>query len=292
MTGTKFFVIVPVHNRWAYTSECLEALEQQTFRNFQVVVVNDGSTDETALQLQQRFPYVRAIVGDGNWWWTRSVNEGIRWAVSAGATHVLLLNNDVWISSDYMQVLWDACQSRPFALIGSLSLTADSPHRAFFTGIRSWNKFTLKQVQYQPLFGVYAFGALGLRPSVALNGRGTLIPVEVWKRIGALDQKYMPQYGADFDYALRAAYAGFEVLICNGAIVYAHMESTGKGKPFVKQRLTQFAASYFNRYAQTSAAMWAVFVWRHGHRMAFVFTYPLVLVKLLAAYLTHPKQNQ
>ena len=42
------YVVIPVFNRWRYTRACLESLRQQTSQAFRVVVVDDGSTDETA----------------------------------------------------------------------------------------------------------------------------------------------------------------------------------------------------------------------------------------------------
>lgn len=44
----KFLIIIPAHNEAAYVRFTLESLERQTFRDFYCIVVNDGSTDETA----------------------------------------------------------------------------------------------------------------------------------------------------------------------------------------------------------------------------------------------------
>ncbi|MGV8828194.1 MAG: glycosyltransferase family 2 protein [Breznakibacter sp.] len=279
------FIVIPVHNRLQHTTRCLQALEKQLFLHYTIVLVDDGSTDGTAELINSRFPWVHRLAGDGSWWWTRSVNHGIREALKLGASHILLMNNDVWLDPDYLTQLMTAAGTKPGALIGSLNLTMESPHRIFFSGIKKTNRATFRQTRHHRLFAPYQPELKGLPPSAALNGRGTMIPVEVFDRIGFFDEKRMPQYGADFDFAMRARKAGFETLISYHAIVYGATEATGAGKPFVHQPHWQFLKSYLNPYAQTSYRLWAAFVWRHGIKPLFPFTFPLVLIKLWVAHL-------
>ncbi len=60
-----------------------------------------------------------------------------------------------------------------------------------------------------------------------LPGRGTLIPVEVFKTIGNFNQKKLPHYGADYEFSFRAKQAGYRLLIANRARVYAKLCVTG-----------------------------------------------------------------
>ncbi len=287
----KLFIIIPVFNRLQHTTRCLQALQKQSFDNFTILLIDDGSTDGTAEQIATRFPWVHRIEGDGNWWWTRSVNEGIREAIKMSATHILLMNNDVWLNADYIAQLMEADAKKPGSLIGSLNLTLETPTRIFFSGIKSINPITFKETRYHKPFSPYQPPMKGVHHSAALNGRGTLIPVEVFARIGLLDEKKMPQYGADFDFSIRARKAGFQTLICYDAIVYGDTNETGPGKPFLKQTHSKFLKSYFNPYAQTSHRLWATFVWRHGIKPLFPLSWPLVLLKLMFAHLKNNTKN-
>jgi len=278
------FVVIPVFNRIVHTIKCLEAFEKQSYRPFSLILVDDGSTDGTGNIVATRFPWVHRIEGDGNWWWTRSVNEGIKEALGMGATKILLMNNDVWFDRSYLQNLMKAAENNPDAVIGSLNLTMQEPHRVFFAGISNINKVTFTEEKYCRPFSEYVPSRNKTLPSSALNGRGTLIPAKVFDSTGLLDQQLMPQYGADFDFSMRAAKAGFKTLICYDAIVYGDTEETGAGKPFMKQGIGKFLKSYLNPYSQTSYQMWAAFVWRHGFKILFPFSYPLVLTKLLISY--------
>ena len=64
------FIVIPVHNRKHFTRDCLLSLRKQTFQNFTIIVIDDGSSDGTGEMIQKEFPEVVLLHGDGNLWWT------------------------------------------------------------------------------------------------------------------------------------------------------------------------------------------------------------------------------
>src|SRR5687768_11882173 len=97
------FVVIPVFNRKHFTRECLSALENQTYKDYTIVVVDDGSTDGTSEMIHDEFPEVTVLKGTGNLFWTASVNMGIRHALQNGADYVLTLNNDGFPHQTFLQ---------------------------------------------------------------------------------------------------------------------------------------------------------------------------------------------
>ena len=57
---TKLSVIIPVYNTAAYLQKCLESIFQQSFKDFEVICVDDGSTDNS-LEILRQFPAVKII---------------------------------------------------------------------------------------------------------------------------------------------------------------------------------------------------------------------------------------
>ena|SRR5438105_5524438 len=95
------YAIIPVHNRIKFTINCLTRLREQTVRSFKIIVIDDGSKDNTTHYLQENFPEVILLKGDGNLWWTGAINLGVEVALSEGADYILTLNNDTLPAFDY-----------------------------------------------------------------------------------------------------------------------------------------------------------------------------------------------
>ncbi|MBK9991602.1 MAG: glycosyltransferase family 2 protein [Verrucomicrobia bacterium] len=89
------FIIIPVRNRCSKTLECLRAISTALDAySHRIVVIDDGSTDQTAEMIRSTFPEVKIITGDGNLWWGGAVYLGIEYAVKNLADQIVLLNDD------------------------------------------------------------------------------------------------------------------------------------------------------------------------------------------------------
>ena len=218
------YIIIPVFNRWRYTRACLESLRQQTSQAFRTVVVDDGSTDETAAALAQDFPEVEVVTGDGNLFWTAGVNAGIRRALALGATRVMTLNNDVITAPDFVAQMLAAADLHPTAVLGSLEFDANT-NQVIYGGERLDFR---TNTRYDLLDELPANQRLGLHPVTYLPGRGLLIPRAVIDKIGLFDEKRLPHYLADFDYTSVARRAGFPVYCNYDAKLSTYPEESGQ----------------------------------------------------------------
>ncbi|MCP5047354.1 MAG: glycosyltransferase family 2 protein [bacterium] len=252
-------IVIPTFNR----KDCLRTLLLQLNRQvmdgadyqyrLSVTVVVDGSGDGTLEMLQTEFPDATVVKGTGDWWWTRSVNEGCKAAVKKGADAVLLMNDDTEIKDDYMQALLNAARQEPDAVIGSLNITLETPPLIYFSGVKKINWWKAQSVRYHQMFAPYhetappAAAMTGLHPSVLLMGRGLFIPVRVLETTGYLDEKSFPQYKADVDFVLTAGENNIKTLISWDAVIYSHMGLTGKGATFTDQGFFTFLAAFFRR---------------------------------------------
>lgn len=204
------YVIIPVHNRWTYTKRCLESLREQTFTDFIVVVVDDGSTDDTADRLKEQFPEVVRLQGDGTLFWTAATNMGVRYAMDQGADYVMTLNNDTIAPPEFLDRMMTWAQKRPRALLGALGVDADTGKACFGGEIMDWRK-----ASGTPLLSLLPESEhSGLHEVSFFPGRGLLIPRVVIETVGYFDEKVFPHYAADYDYTFLAARHGF-VTYCN-----------------------------------------------------------------------------
>ncbi len=233
------YILIPVHNRKIFTRDCLASLDKQTCKDYKLVVIDDGSSDGTREMLAAEFPGVTVLTGDGNLWWTRSINKGVDYALKRGSNndYILTLNNDLIVNEDYLSSLLSCTLAHPGSLIGSVSVDINDNERIYDGGV-SINFWTAKHRvfnQGEKLSAILRESS-GIFPVSTLPGRGTLIPFQVFTTIGLYNFKHFPHYGADYEFSARARKAGFNLLINYKAVVKSHIRETGISKAKVSIR--------------------------------------------------------
>ncbi len=246
----KVFVVIPVHNRVDATLDCLASLSEQTYAGRVAIVVDDGSTDGTAQLVEGKFPDTILSRGDGSLWWTGATNRGLQFALEHAGNHdfILLLNNDITLQPDFLEVIIQSATGHPGTLIGSVALSDGDKSTIVDGGVRiNWAtaKYTLLAdgEDYQTVMkrGTTA------RPVDVLTGRGTLVPVEVFRKVGLLDHRSLPHYGADYEFSIRAKRAGFDLLVDYRCVVFVNVKSSGMRNEGGAIRWSDLGKSYFSR---------------------------------------------
>jgi GT2 family glycosyltransferase len=286
----KVAIIIPTFNRKAYLKKLLLQLAgQNNLLNIDLipVVVIDGSTDGTSIMLQREFKEVAVLKGPGNWWWTKSVNEGIRYALPAFSPDaLLLLNDDSQIGPEYTDSIVNALHlAGDRSIIGSLSITDRVPHRVSFSGIKSINWYLLKKEIYHPGFEfLYKIPDKGLIPSYALNGRGTFLRTSLFKDLGYLNERVFPQYGSDDDLALRAWKKGYRVMISYTCKVIDRTVETSKGSALRGDKPSVFLKSFFSRHSVNYIPKQLSFFYFHGIKLLMPYYFAKFILGTSFAY--------
>ena len=102
-------VIIPNYNGEAFIENCLDSLARQTFHDFEIIVVDDGSIDHSVEIIQKNYPDIRLLINEKNAGFDASVNRGI---LNSRGDYLLLLNNDVVVDAKFVEALTRAISSR------------------------------------------------------------------------------------------------------------------------------------------------------------------------------------
>lgn len=114
------FIIIPVHNRKSITFSCLKHLrETGDLYCYQVVVIDDGSTDGTSAMLEEYFPEVDVLSGDGNLWWTGAIVKGMKYAIKHGADYLIWLNDDTFPSVGTIKKMVAECDEHSNSIVSA-----------------------------------------------------------------------------------------------------------------------------------------------------------------------------
>jgi len=119
-TWPKVAIIVLNWNGWRDTIKCLESLQQITYPNYQIVVVDNGSTDDSVERLKAAYPDLSLIVTHKNLGYAGGNNIGIRYALEQGADYVLILNNDTIVEPNVLTVMVDVAKKTGASVVGAL----------------------------------------------------------------------------------------------------------------------------------------------------------------------------
>ena len=99
------YVLLPVHNRRETTERFLRCLAQQTYPHIQLILVDDGSTDDTSGVARKYFPALTLLTGTGDWWWAGSLQQGYKWLkkeARAASDILLIINDDTEFEADFV----------------------------------------------------------------------------------------------------------------------------------------------------------------------------------------------
>ena len=95
------------------TVECLRSLQQLSYQNFEILVVDNGSTDGSVAWFRQELPDITLAENNTNLGFAEGNNVGIRCAIRRGADYVLLLNNDTIVNKDFLTYLVAVAENDP-----------------------------------------------------------------------------------------------------------------------------------------------------------------------------------
>jgi GT2 family glycosyltransferase len=124
-------------NRALDTIQCVASLQKVTYSNYQIFVIDNGSTDGSAKLLRDTYPTLDLIENGENLGYAGGNNVGIDRAVARGADYVVLLNNDTVVAPGFLDTLVDVAEQHPkAAFLGPKILYLDRPDTLWFGGGR------------------------------------------------------------------------------------------------------------------------------------------------------------
>lgn len=218
-------IIIVSWNSAIYLPRCLTSLSQQTFKDFEVILVDNGSNDNTLLGLEEQYPSLYLYIKKLN------SNSGFAAANNIGAhlAHrqwIVLLNADAFPEPEWLESLLQAAKENPgYTIFASRQLQANA--RELLDGAGDAYHITglaWRQAYNQPAtkHGLQKAEVFSACPTAALYSR------EAFLNIGGFDEDYF-SYFEDVDLGFRLRLNGLKCLYVPKAVVH-HVGSASTGK--------------------------------------------------------------
>lgn len=210
-------VIIPVFNRAAYTLRCLETLAENSGPcHYEVIIVDNGSSDQTPALLSSLSGDVTVIRNENNLGFARACNQGAR---AAGSEMLLFLNNDTEPQPGWLEPMLDVLAGDERAAIVGSKLVYPRIGRIQHAGV----VFRPTGAPYHVFQGVKAdhFAVNSMERFQAVTGACLLIRAEVFFAVGMFDEQYVNGY-EDIDLCLKVGRLGRSIHYTPRSLVLHH----------------------------------------------------------------------
>lgn len=205
-------IVIPNVNGASVLEACLASLRKQRFRDYEIVVVDNGSDDHSLELLARQFQDVRVVRLSENKGFGKAANIGAR--ASRGA-YLAFLNNDTFVDPDWLVELFECLERHPAASsVAAKVMRMDDP--ATIDGAGDSMTWSLKA--YRRGFGEDADRYLLEAEVFSASATACLWRSEVFFELGGFDESFFAYY-EDVDLGFRARLAGYECWYAPGASV-------------------------------------------------------------------------
>ncbi|CAH0118461.1 glycosyltransferase family 2 protein [Paenibacillus sp. CECT 9249] len=246
--GTKFHgtsIIIPTYNQLEYLKACIDSIRIHTPTPYEIIVVDNASTDGTEQYLQRLGGEVRYRVHDRNLGFAGAINTGL---MMAKGTTIALLNNDVIATRNWLANMLSCLHSDPgIGMVGPVTNYIGGDQQI--------------EVPYRNLEEMHAFAEGHNRPDRTkwqrtdrLVGFCLLFRRELFEQAGYLDEGYEMGNFEDDDYVIRVRLLGYSLMTARDTFVHhfgsVSMKALGDGLQTVNDRNSAFfSQKWANPYA-------------------------------------------
>ena len=209
-------IVISNYNGWQDTVQCLESLQKQTYRDFEIILLDDASTNDSVQQLQKHLTENTVFLPqEANSGFAAVNNVGMRRALADGCDWVLLLNNDTVVAPDFLETLLRETPAGAVSCPKMLFL--DPPDEIWFAG----GELDRATGKVKHLGGHEKDGpAFAEKKQVSfITFCCVLLPRQVVEEVGFLDETLF-MYCEDVDYCIRLADAGVPMWLLPDARIW------------------------------------------------------------------------
>lgn len=259
----KVFIVLLNHNGKEWLKDSIADLYKIDYPNFEIVVVDNNSTDGSLEGARLAFPRVSYIKNEENIGYAAGNNVAIRYAMEKQADYILLLGVDAKANAYFLKKLVAVGESSEYiGLVSPLIYFKDTTRVWFSGGKINWfaMRTTLEHKDLKKTTKETQF----------LSSCAMLVKKEVFKKIGLLDEDYF-LYLENVDFSFRARRAGYEAVVTpDSTISYWEKEENNKNKTYwlIISGLIFFRKNtpvYFQPWIKLYLSARKIKNWLYGH---------------------------
>ncbi|MDA0578102.1 MAG: glycosyltransferase family 2 protein [Verrucomicrobia bacterium] len=211
-TSPPVWIVVLNYNGKEHLEIGLPSLLATDYEAFNVLVVDNASTDGSVDYVRRQFPTVTVLASPVNEGWSGGNNLGIRHACRAGARYVVLANNDIRVDPRWIRMAVGIAENDArIGIVGFrlLEPRGGDPDAGFSNAVREWQVIDVQDTEKM------------------VNGTAMFVRASVFEHVGPIDEGFFA-YAEDDDFERRVRQGGYRILATNIPVWHRGQGSFGK----------------------------------------------------------------
>jgi GT2 family glycosyltransferase len=211
------YIIIPVHNRKNVTLRFIQQLNRQTYKNWRVILVDDGCTDGTVEAVSNATDRVIVLRGNGRLWWAGALQMAYKWFLNSPRPQslVMIANDDAIFPDDFLEKSVNRFKAgtilTPRIFVDDIQIDGGARVK--------WSKFWL-----------------GLDPEPnCCSTRCVLLTYEDFMKVGRWHPLLLPHYLSDTEWTYRANKKGLQIIEGEKVTVFREEDADKSTKLFSKK---------------------------------------------------------
>jgi GT2 family glycosyltransferase len=227
----KLYVILPVHNRKSITEDFVKLCLKQTYINFTLLLIDDGSVDGTVDMVKSYIPENKLLIvrGKGNWYWGGSLHQAHKFlknnkkSININKMYVLIMNDDTEFDEYFFEKGVKLLSESEKSIILPQSYIKNGNIKKYSQSCANinWNKFMF----YDPIIS-------GEKIQM-LSTRGLFLKLKDFIELRGFHPVLIPHYLSDYEFTYRAYKKGFDLIISNSLQIYEN-EKTSRNNSYIE----------------------------------------------------------
>jgi GT2 family glycosyltransferase len=240
--ATKILISLVNWCHYEDTINCVQALRNQDYRNYEISVVDNASPNNSLKRLKELLPDIHVLESSKNDGYAAGHQINVDYALRNNFDAVWILNSDVELRSNTLTALVEAFHDNSNALYGSVTLASEHPDVVDFGGGKNPNELN-NEFSYNTYQGVLYedLPEKLVRQIQSPEGSSILIPVKIIRKYGFIALDFF-MYAEENDYALRLFQKGIcSYIVRNSIIVHKNAAS------FQRNSIIKAIPAYYRR---------------------------------------------
>lgn len=297
-------IVLLNYNGFEDTIACLKSIKDISYENYNIVIVDNASTDDSCEKLESYLKINVAsyskfhspkeamennvnhekytlILSNYNGGYGYGNNIGIKYALNnAENDYFLLINNDTIVESNFLEPMVEVCEAdKDIGIASGKIYFHDRPDVIWFNGGKLQScTAKINHINYEEK----DIGQITPYENTFITGCLWLLPKNIIHDVGLINEKYF-MYVEDLEYCQRVLNSGYKLTVCKKSIIWHKVGGSGGGELsafsayWMARNKVKFIMQYSNKYCKVIALSYLVFYdslrWLRRKNMALLFSH-------------------